>query len=60
MGRLIRASVSGREQIERGFASDVDIAVELEVSGAPARRHHGLMVEGACYRIERRRNDVQR
>jgi 2-phosphosulfolactate phosphatase len=32
VGRLIRASVSGRELIERGFAGDVDIAVELEVS----------------------------
>ena len=42
MGRLIRASVSGRELIERGFAGDVDIAVELEVSlCAP------VLVEGA-------------
>jgi 2-phosphosulfolactate phosphatase len=32
VGQLIRASVSGRELIERGFAGDVDIAVELEVS----------------------------
>jgi 2-phosphosulfolactate phosphatase len=32
VGRLIRASVSGRELIERGFAGDVDIAVELEVN----------------------------
>ena len=32
VGRLIRTSVSGRELIERGFASDVDLAVELEVS----------------------------
>ena len=42
VGRLIRASVSGRELIERGFADDVDIAVELEVSlCAP------VLVEGA-------------
>jgi 2-phosphosulfolactate phosphatase len=32
VGRLIRLSVSGRDLIERGFASDVDLAVELEVS----------------------------
>ena len=32
VGQLIRASVSGHELIEGGFAGDVDIAVELEVS----------------------------
>ena len=32
LGRLIRASVSGRELIESGFASDVDIALEIGVS----------------------------
>ena len=32
VGRLIRASVSGRELVERGFADDVDMAVALEVS----------------------------
>ena len=42
VGRLIRASVSGRELIERGFAGDVDIAVELEVSMCAP-----LLVEGA-------------
>ena len=42
VGRLIRASVSGRELIERGFAGDVDIAVEQEVS------HCAPLQEGAC------------
>ncbi|MCI0756094.1 2-phosphosulfolactate phosphatase [Teichococcus vastitatis] len=31
--RLIRASVSGRELIDRGFSNDVDVALEIEASG---------------------------
>jgi 2-phosphosulfolactate phosphatase len=31
--RLIRASVSGRELIERGFSNDVEIALEMGASG---------------------------
>jgi 2-phosphosulfolactate phosphatase len=42
VGRLIRASVSGRELIERGFADDVDMAVALEVSVCAP-----LLAEGA-------------
>ncbi len=34
LGALIRGSVSGRELSERGFAGDVDIAVQQEVSSA--------------------------
>ena len=43
--RLIRASVSGCELIERGFADDVDIAVELEVS------HSAPRLIGGAYRV---------
>lgn len=43
--RLIRASVSGRELIDRGFADDVDIAVELEVS------HSAPRLIGGAYRV---------
>jgi 2-phosphosulfolactate phosphatase len=32
VGHLIRASVSGHELIEGGFAGDIDIAVALDVS----------------------------
>ncbi len=32
VGRLIRASVSGRELIERGFADDIDMAAALGAS----------------------------
>jgi 2-phosphosulfolactate phosphatase len=32
LARLIRESVSGRELIDRGFASDVDIALDVEAS----------------------------
>jgi 2-phosphosulfolactate phosphatase len=45
MERLIRTSVSGRELIERGFADDVDIAVELEVS------HAAPLLMGGAYRV---------
>ena len=45
VGRLIRASVSGRELIERGFADDVDMAVALEVSVCAP-----MLAEGA-YRV---------
>jgi 2-phosphosulfolactate phosphatase len=31
--RLIRASVSGRELIDRGFSNDLDIALAVEASG---------------------------
>ena len=40
--RLIRASVSGCELVERGFHHDVEIAVEMEVSSCVP-----LLVEGA-------------
>jgi 2-phosphosulfolactate phosphatase len=32
--QLIRSSASGRELVERGFAADVDLAVEMDVSHA--------------------------
>ena len=44
VGRLIRTSVSGRDLIERGFASDVDLAVELEVS------MYAPLLAGGAYR----------
>jgi 2-phosphosulfolactate phosphatase len=40
--RLVRASVSGRELIDRGFPQDVDLALEQEVSASAP-----LLVDGA-------------
>lgn len=37
MMRLVRGSGSGRELIGRGFAGDVDLAIQLNISGAAPR-----------------------
>jgi 2-phosphosulfolactate phosphatase len=47
LARLVRLSVSGRELVDRGFAGDIDLAVEEDVSACAP------VLIGGAYRAAR-------
>ncbi|HXC56586.1 MAG TPA: 2-phosphosulfolactate phosphatase [Rhizomicrobium sp.] len=47
LAETIRDSVSGRELIDAGFAADVELAADLDISTAAPRLHGGVYGNGA-------------